>query len=223
MWKNFTASEVEAEVVRDERHARRQPDRRAQPLVRVPRVLRGAPHPAGAAEHPRVRTGDRAAGDRHRRRPARTGPVHGLLRPTTPRSRRTRPSRRCGSCSRTATARRRSPAHRSATTELTLRVLAAAADRRHRVVLPTRPEAVARRRPRSPTATARRRPSTSTTRRPSPRTDFNGSSSDIWAALPAYDWRPLPIGKALAFDSPPLATTTRHGRTGQRRSLAAFD
>ena len=41
-----------------------------------------------------------------------------------------------------------------------------------------------------------------------PRTDFHGSTSDIWAAHPAFDWRPLPLGKALAFDSEPLASTT---------------
>ncbi len=41
-----------------------------------------------------------------------------------------------------------------------------------------------------------------------PRTDFHGSQSDIWAAHPAFDWRPLPLGKALAFDSAPLASTT---------------
>jgi hypothetical protein len=37
-----------------------------------------------------------------------------------------------------------------------------------------------------------------------PATDFSGSSSDIWTANPTYDWKPLPLGKALAFDSPPL-------------------
>jgi len=41
-----------------------------------------------------------------------------------------------------------------------------------------------------------------------PRTDFHGSTSDIWAAHPAFDWRPLPLGKSLAFDSEPLASTT---------------
>ncbi|HEV7526872.1 MAG TPA: CocE/NonD family hydrolase, partial [Acidimicrobiia bacterium] len=41
-----------------------------------------------------------------------------------------------------------------------------------------------------------------------PATDFHGSTSDIWAAHPAFDWRTLPLGKALAFDSPPLAQTT---------------
>ena len=37
-----------------------------------------------------------------------------------------------------------------------------------------------------------------------PVTDYSGSSSSIWGANPTYDWRPLPLGKALAFDSPPL-------------------
>ncbi len=37
-----------------------------------------------------------------------------------------------------------------------------------------------------------------------PATDYSGSSSSIWGANPTYDWRPLPLGKALAFDSPPL-------------------
>jgi hypothetical protein len=41
-----------------------------------------------------------------------------------------------------------------------------------------------------------------------PATDFHGSTSDIWAAHPTFDWRVLPLGKALAFDSTPLATTT---------------
>ena len=38
-----------------------------------------------------------------------------------------------------------------------------------------------------------------------PLTDYSGSSSEIWGANPTYDWRPLPLGKALAFDSGPLA------------------
>jgi hypothetical protein len=41
-----------------------------------------------------------------------------------------------------------------------------------------------------------------------PATDFHGSMSDIWGAHPAFDWRALPLGKALAFDSPPLTKTT---------------
>jgi uncharacterized protein len=41
-----------------------------------------------------------------------------------------------------------------------------------------------------------------------PATDFHGSQSDIWAAHPDFDWRALPLGKALAFDSPPLQQTT---------------
>jgi uncharacterized protein len=41
-----------------------------------------------------------------------------------------------------------------------------------------------------------------------PATDFHGSTSDIWTAHPSFDWRALPLGKALAFDSPPIAQTT---------------
>lgn len=40
-----------------------------------------------------------------------------------------------------------------------------------------------------------------------PATDFHGSTSDIWTAHPAFDWRALPLGKALAFDSAPLPST----------------
>ncbi len=41
-----------------------------------------------------------------------------------------------------------------------------------------------------------------------PATDFHGSTSAIWAAHPDFDWRVLPLGKALAFDSAPLSKTT---------------
>ncbi len=41
-----------------------------------------------------------------------------------------------------------------------------------------------------------------------PATDYSGSQSDIWAAHPNFDWRALPLGKALAFDSPPITQTT---------------
>ncbi len=41
-----------------------------------------------------------------------------------------------------------------------------------------------------------------------PATDFHGSTSDIWTAHPDFDWRVLPLGKALAFDSAPLSSTT---------------
>ncbi len=41
-----------------------------------------------------------------------------------------------------------------------------------------------------------------------PATDFHGSTSDIWAAHPDFDWRVLPLGKDLAFDSAPLSKTT---------------
>ncbi|HVJ97738.1 MAG TPA: CocE/NonD family hydrolase, partial [Acidimicrobiia bacterium] len=37
-----------------------------------------------------------------------------------------------------------------------------------------------------------------------PATNYHGSTSDIWAAHPEFDWRVLPTGKALAFDSAPL-------------------
>ncbi|MGZ6742861.1 MAG: CocE/NonD family hydrolase [Nocardioides sp.] len=40
-----------------------------------------------------------------------------------------------------------------------------------------------------------------------PATDFTGSSSGIWAAHPAYDWKQLPAGKGLGWISPPLART----------------
>jgi len=39
-----------------------------------------------------------------------------------------------------------------------------------------------------------------------PRTDYSGSTGSIWSALPDWDWRPLPLGKALAFDSEPLTS-----------------
>ncbi|HEX5613604.1 MAG TPA: CocE/NonD family hydrolase [Acidimicrobiia bacterium] len=38
-----------------------------------------------------------------------------------------------------------------------------------------------------------------------PRRSYAGNTTEIFAALPDWDWRTLPIGKALAFDSPPLA------------------
>lgn len=38
-----------------------------------------------------------------------------------------------------------------------------------------------------------------------PRTNYAGSSGAIWKALPGWDWQPLPLGRALAFDSAPLA------------------
>jgi predicted acyl esterase len=47
-----------------------------------------------------------------------------------------------------------------------------------------------------------------------PVTDYSGSSSDIWGANPTYDWRPLPLGKALAFDSPPLTQDVTMVGTG---------
>ncbi|MDQ1466044.1 MAG: uncharacterized protein QOH10_459, partial [Actinomycetota bacterium] len=47
-----------------------------------------------------------------------------------------------------------------------------------------------------------------------PPTDYSGSSSSIWGANPTYDWRPLPLGKALAFDSPPLAQDVTMAGTG---------
>lgn len=38
-----------------------------------------------------------------------------------------------------------------------------------------------------------------------PATDYTGSSSDIWKAHPAYDWRQIPSGKGLGWISAPLA------------------
>jgi predicted acyl esterase len=35
-------------------------------------------------------------------------------------------------------------------------------------------------------------------------TNFHGGSSDIWKASPAYDWRPVPLGKGLAYETLPL-------------------
>ena len=37
-----------------------------------------------------------------------------------------------------------------------------------------------------------------------PATDYSGGSDSIWGANPTYDWRPLPLGDALAFDGPVL-------------------
>ena len=53
----------EAQAVRHERHARRQPRRRARPLVRVPRLLRRAPRPARVRRRPRARA-DRSSSTR---------------------------------------------------------------------------------------------------------------------------------------------------------------
>jgi predicted acyl esterase len=47
-----------------------------------------------------------------------------------------------------------------------------------------------------------------------PVTDYSGSSSAIWGANPTYDWRPLPLGKALAFDSAPLKQNVTMVGTG---------
>ena len=41
-----------------------------------------------------------------------------------------------------------------------------------------------------------------------PATNYTGSGSSIWGAAPDWDWRQLPLGKALAFDSPRLGRTT---------------
>lgn len=40
-----------------------------------------------------------------------------------------------------------------------------------------------------------------------PTTYWGGSSSDIWKALPAYDWQPPPAGQEAAFQTAPLPTT----------------
>jgi hypothetical protein len=38
--------------------------------------------------------------------------------------------------------------------------------------------------------------------------DYSGNSDGIWAALPAWNWQPLPDGKALAYASAPLSADT---------------
>lgn len=47
-----------------------------------------------------------------------------------------------------------------------------------------------------------------------PRSNFTGSSSDIWLADPDYDWTPLVDGKALSYVSAPLAHDTAMVGTG---------
>lgn len=47
-----------------------------------------------------------------------------------------------------------------------------------------------------------------------PVTDYSGGSSAIWGANPTYDWRPLPLGKALAFDGPVLKHDVTMAGTG---------
>ncbi|MEP6893919.1 MAG: CocE/NonD family hydrolase, partial [Gaiellaceae bacterium] len=47
-----------------------------------------------------------------------------------------------------------------------------------------------------------------------PLTDYTGSSSSSWGANPTYDWRPLPLGKALAFDGPVLQHDVTMAGTG---------
>jgi predicted acyl esterase len=47
-----------------------------------------------------------------------------------------------------------------------------------------------------------------------PKTNFTGSTSAIWAAHPTFDWRPLPLGKALAFDSGKFHVPTVMAGTG---------
>jgi uncharacterized protein len=39
-------------------------------------------------------------------------------------------------------------------------------------------------------------------------TDYTGNGDGIWAALPAWQWEPLPDGKALAYATAPLAADT---------------
>jgi predicted acyl esterase len=41
-----------------------------------------------------------------------------------------------------------------------------------------------------------------------PSTDFTGSSSDIWAATPSYQWTPLPDGTAASYVTAPLTHNT---------------
>jgi predicted acyl esterase len=38
-------------------------------------------------------------------------------------------------------------------------------------------------------------------------TSFSGGTSDVWVALPAWHWQPLPVGKAAAYVSDPLTET----------------
>ena len=47
-----------------------------------------------------------------------------------------------------------------------------------------------------------------------PATDYSGSSDAIWGANPTYDWRPLPLGDALAFDGPVLDHDVTMAGTG---------
>ena len=42
----------------------------------------------------------------------------------------------------------------------------------------------------------------------SQQTTYSGGSDGIWAALPPWDWQPLPDGKALAYATAPLAADT---------------
>ena len=93
---------------------------------------------------------------------------------------------------------------------------------------PGRSPASCRRRGTSPTAARCYRscpPATgptrsSTTPRGSQRTTYAGGGDGIWAALPPWDWQPLPGGKALAYATAPLTDTTVHDRLGQRRPVA---
>ena len=41
-----------------------------------------------------------------------------------------------------------------------------------------------------------------------PPVDFSGSSSDIWAALPSYNWAQVPAGDGLSYVTAPLTSTT---------------
>jgi len=47
-----------------------------------------------------------------------------------------------------------------------------------------------------------------------PRTFWSGNSSDIWKALPGFDWQPSPAGQEAAFQTDPLATTVTMLGTG---------
>jgi predicted acyl esterase len=39
-----------------------------------------------------------------------------------------------------------------------------------------------------------------------PSTFWSGGSSEIWTALPAFDWQPTPVGQEAAFETAPLAS-----------------
>ena len=56
-----------------------------------------------------------------------------------------------------------------------------------------------------------------------PSTYWYGSSSDIWKALPDYQWEPAGPGEHAAFETAPLHVDHHDARHGQRRPLGAVD